>query len=43
MIGILVLVSIVACSSACGVLFYIGFIGSSSPIADSNSEKDKRI
>jgi hypothetical protein len=43
MIGILVLVSIVACSCACGILCYIGFIGCSSPFPDSNNEKDKKI
>ena len=43
MIGILVLLSIVGCSCACGILFYIGFIGATSPIANSNSEKDKKI
>ena len=42
MIGLLVLLSIVACSSACGILCYIGFIGASNPFPDSNSEKDKR-
>jgi hypothetical protein len=43
MIAALVLVTIVACSSTCGILFYIGFIGLSSPIINSNSEKDKKI
>ena len=39
MISILVLVTIVACSCACGILCYICFIGTSSPIPNSNSEK----
>jgi hypothetical protein len=43
MIETLVLLSIAVCSSACGILFFIGFIGASSPFPDSNSEKDKRI
>ncbi len=41
MIMILVLVSIVGCSCACGVLLYIGFIYASGPVHDPNSEKSK--
>ena len=43
MIETLVLLSIVVCSSACGILCYIGFIGDINPFHDSNSEKDKKI
>jgi hypothetical protein len=43
MIETLILLSIVACSSACGILCYIGFIGVSNPFSNSNNEKDKKI
>jgi hypothetical protein len=39
MIQILVLVTIVASSFACGVILYIGFICCSNPIPDSKNEK----
>jgi hypothetical protein len=42
MVLVLVLVSIVAISCGCGILLYVCFIGASSPVPDTNSEKYKR-